>query len=136
MSGDVLDRCRCAPNSWANICPVHGDDRHRAVLDLDAEAPTRITKTMKGGPIVSVRMPPSLAAYVREQAYIEHTNMNAYIVRLIRRDRDGDRLPADVRDWLTMQAAQCGCPGDIERALLVVLRHLADRWPTGARLNP
>lgn len=80
-------------------------------------------------------MPAVLAAYIREQAYEDGVTVNAWMNRLIAAHRDGDRLPADVREWLRIQAANCGCPGDPDRALVLVLRHLMDRWPYGARLR-
>lgn len=103
-------------------------------LDLDAVDPPRLPSSVRY-PVVSVRMPAHLKAWATDQALIEHTTVNAWIVRLIARSRT-DQLPADVREWLVCQAAQCGLPGDPDAALVVVLRHLADRWPAGARLNP
>lgn len=103
------------------------------LLDLDAAAPPRAPKSARW-PVIGVRMDASLAAFVREQAHVEHCTVNGYLVRLVRRARDG-QLPADVRDWLVIQAAQCGHPGDPDAALVAVIRHLADRWPEGARLR-
>lgn len=104
-----------------------------AVLDLDAVRPPPLPKNIRW-PVVSVRMDATLLAFCREQAYVESTSVNAWIVRAIRKARDA-QLPADVRDWLTVQAAQCGTPGDLDAALITVIRHLADRWPEGARLR-
>lgn len=103
------------------------------VLDLDATVPPRQPKSMRW-PVIGVKMDAALAAFVREQAHVERTTGSSYIRRLIRQARDG-QLPADCRDWLTRQAAQCGCPGDPDAALVAVIRHLADRWPDGARLR-
>lgn len=104
-----------------------------AVLNVDATQPPRPPKSMRW-PVVGVRMDASLAKFVREQAVVENCTINAWMVRLVKRAREG-QLPADVRDWLTVQAAQCGHPGDPDRALIEVIRHLADLWPLGARLR-
>jgi hypothetical protein len=107
------------------------------VLDLDAVAPP-LHPHARGLRVrsvnISLRVPAALAAWIREQAYLERTTMNGWIVNLVRAKRD-DQLPADVRDWLVTQAAQCGCPGEPDRALVLVLRHLADHWPHGGRLR-
>lgn len=85
--------------------------------------------------MISVKLAPHLNVWVKARAAAERTTRNGYIVRLLTRERDGLPLPDDCRDWLTRQAAQCGCPGDPDRALVLVIRHLADRWPDGARLR-
>lgn len=105
-----------------------------AVLDLDGTAPPPRPWKYRF-PVVGIRMPQHLAAFLREQAYVEGCSVNAWVVRLIERARS-QGLPADCRDWLITQAAQCGHPGDPDAALITVLRHLADRWPDGARLTP
>lgn len=104
-------------------------------LDLDGELPPG-PPAMRSE-VVSARVPADLAAFVRECAADERTTPAEWLRRLIvQRRSDGPALPADVRSWLVVQAAQCGCPGDADRALVMVLRHLADRWPDGARLRP
>lgn len=84
--------------------------------------------------VIGVKVAPHVATWLRATAAAEGTTMNGYIVRLLRRERDGG-LPADCRTWLARQAAQCGHPGDPDAALVTVIRHLADRWPDGARLR-
>lgn len=105
------------------------------VLDLDATEPRILPRGTARSKVLGVRVPAHLAAWVTTQAERERTTPSQYVATLIRRERDGQLLPDDVRVWLTRQAAQCGCPGDPEAALLIVLRHLADRWPNGARLR-
>lgn len=104
------------------------------VLDLDATRPRILPRGAVRSSVISVRMPAHLAAWVHAQAERERTNVNQYVTGLLRRERD-QGMPVDVRDWLTRQAAQCGVPGDPDTALILVLRHLADRWPDGARLR-
>ncbi len=108
-------------------------DRAKDLLDLDADPAPNPPRSLRH-PVFGIRMDSSLACYVREQALLEHCSANAWILRRIREHRDS-HLPADCREWLVKQAAQCGCPGDPDRALELVLRHLADRWPNGARLR-
>lgn len=107
--------------------------RGEGLVDLDATLPPPIPANVKW-PVVSVRMPSPLYAYVREAAHLERCSINAWIVRALTKSRDG-ALPGDVRDWLATQAGQCGCPGDPDRALIEVVRHLAVRWPDGGRLR-
>lgn len=104
------------------------------VLDLDAVDPPPTPASVKW-PTISVRISSHLAAFVREQAAIDGCSVNSWMVRRVQAARDGELLPADVRRWLTIQAAQCGHPGDPDAALVAVLRHLMDRWPHGARLQ-
>lgn len=103
------------------------------VLDLDGVAPPRMPKSRRW-PVVSVRMPAHYKAWLMERALREGMTINAYMVRMIGRDRD-QGLPPDVRNWLARQAVQCGLKGQPDEALVLVLRHLADRWPDGARLK-
>lgn len=105
------------------------------VLDLDATEPRILPRGTARTKVLGVRVPTHLAAWVTTQAERDRTTPSGYVAALIRRDRDGDRLPDDVKVWLTRQAAQCGVPGDPDAALVIVLRHLADRWPNGARLR-
>lgn len=106
------------------------------VLDLDASEPPPTPHVGARSTTLGVKVPAVVAAYVREQAYVEHTTVNGFLRRLIERHRAGDRLPADCREWLVRQAAQTGNVGDPDAALVAVIRHLAARWPNGARLNP
>lgn len=103
------------------------------VLDLDADPPPRQPSHQKTG-VVSVRMTMQLRRFLFEQAEHQGISVNAWIVRELERAHDS-ALPADVTEWLTMQAAQCGCPGDVDHALVQVVRHLAKRWPQGGRLR-
>lgn len=105
------------------------------LLDLDAHPapgdPTRRrTTTMLG-----VRLPVAQAVWVQEQAALSGVAVNAWLKTLVNEAFRGERLPADVRDWLTVQATQIGQPGDLRAALVEVVRHLAVRYPHGARLN-
>ena len=86
-------------------------------------------------PMMGFRVSPSTAAWVAEQASNEHTTVAGWLQRLVEREQRGERWPVDVRDWLARQAAQCGCPGDIDQAIIEVVRHLAARWPNGGRLR-
>ncbi len=104
------------------------------VLDLDGTEPPYLPHGSVRTRVVGTRLPPHIAAWVQEQARLRRTTAAAWIAALIVRERDGG-LPEDCREWLTRQAAQCGVPGDPDAALVLVLRHLADRWPNGARLR-
>jgi hypothetical protein len=84
---------------------------------------------------VAFRCSPSLAAWLNDVADRDHTQPSTVVRRLIEQARD-ERWPADVTHWLTAQAACIGQPGDPDAALIAVVRHLARRWPHGARLNP
>ena len=42
-------------------------------------------------------------------------------------------MPPDVTGWLRAQARQCDVDTETE-ALVLVVRHLARRWPNGCRL--
>lgn len=104
------------------------------MLDLDGVGPPDAPPVRRE--VISVKLAPHLAVWVRERASAERTTMNGYIVALLRRERDGEaRLPADCRAWLDRQAVQCDLKGDPDAALVAVIRHLADRWPDGARLR-
>jgi hypothetical protein len=104
------------------------------VLDLDATRPRMLPPSASRSIVVSARVPAHVAAWVHEQARKERRNPSQYLTALILQARD-DGLPPDCRDWLTRQAAQCGVPGQPDQALVMILRHLADRWPDGARLR-
>lgn len=104
------------------------------ILDLDGTEPPWLPSGSVRTRTVSTRLPPHVAAWLDEQARLRRTTTAGYLAQLVRRDRDHG-LPSDCREWLTRQAAQCGCPGDVDQALIIVLRHLADRWPNGARLQ-
>lgn len=115
-------------------CKQPADCRcHCHIVDLDADPPPRSPQMIRRGH-VSVRMPPSLLAWIVEQARVERATVNGWIVAALARARD-ESLPVDVRDWLAAQAAQCGCPGDLDKALTLTVRHLAERWPHGGRLR-
>lgn len=103
------------------------------VLDLDATQPPLSLAAIRRS-VVSVRMPPALRVWITEQARVEQCTVNGWIVACLNRAR-GEALPLDVRDWLAAQAAQCGCPGDLDQALIEVVRHLSMRWPHGGRLR-
>lgn len=105
----------------------------RPVLDLDADPPPPLPAHQRTG-VVSVRMTAQLRRFLFDQAEREGCSVNAWIVHELEKARDA-ALPIDVVDWLTMQAAQCGCPGDIDQALIQTVRHLAKRWPQGGRLR-
>lgn len=142
------------PDPWANVRAVRDESvadpraettggrfqRHSpretpdGVLNVAADEPPEPPASFRW-PVRSVRLPSHLAAYMREQAAIEGCSQNAWVVRLVQAHRDSG-LPADVRNWLMIQAAQCGHPGEPDVALVAVLRHLADLWPNGARLRP
>ena len=104
------------------------------VLDLDGTEPPWLPAGSVRTRTLATRVPPHVAAWVQEEARLRRTTPAQLIARLIMRERDGG-LPDDCREWLTRQAAQCGVPGDPDAALVLVLRHLADRWPNGARLR-
>jgi hypothetical protein len=104
------------------------------VLDLDGIRPPGPPKRQSVQ--LGFRVIPSVAAWVRQRARDDRVNPAQWLARLIEREMRGRDLPADCRAWLVMQAAQCGFPGDPDLALIAVLRHLADRWPIGARLSP
>ena len=105
------------------------------ILDLDGTAPPPLPKSVRW-PVVGVRMPSHLKRWAEDRARADNCSLNAFLVRTLTAARDTPAMPADVRDWLTIQAAQCGVPGDPDAALAIVVRHLAGRWPDGARLNP
>lgn len=104
------------------------------VLDLDASAPPDRPLYI-GSTMIGTRIEKPLAAWVRSQAEIAHTTVGGWLRDLIERERSSEGLPLDVREWLLKQAAQCGCPGDSEQALIEVVRHLARKWPNGGRLH-
>lgn len=104
------------------------------VLDLDGGPPPLSLRNVRW-PVKNVRMPATLLAWCRERAWQDGAeSTNAMIVQILTREKDGG-LPADCREWLRIQAANCGVPGDPDAALVLVLRHLMARWPTGARLR-
>lgn len=111
-------------------------DLPQALLDLDATPGPPEPRSLRA-PVLSFRTRPHVARWVRDQAQLEGCTPNAWLERLVIAARDGQaRLPADVVDWLAVEAVQLGCPGDVHEAEVRVLRHLADRWPNGARLHP
>lgn len=111
--------------------PAHRRPRD-VFLDLDADLPPVRPKSFRW-PVIGIRIPAHLKAYLEQRVFQDGTTINHYVRTLIEADRHG--LPADCREWLVKQAAQCGVPGRPEEALVLVLRHLADRWPDGARLR-
>lgn len=112
-------------------CTVFGCDW--SPLDLDADPPPPFLPGVRWL-IQSIRFPATLAAWIRETAFREGKTFNGVVVDRLTRSRDTSR-PADVDEWLLRQAAQCGCPGDTEQALVKVVRHLSARWPDGGRLR-
>lgn len=104
------------------------------MMELDGVAPPEAPRRGVERPVVGARLNPHIAAWVRSQADVDRCTVSEWLTRLIVKARDGDALPADCRDWLARQAAQCGKLGDPDGALVVILRHLADRYPSGVRL--
>lgn len=84
---------------------------------------------------IMTKLPTPIVEWVRGQAELERVAVNTWLRRLVEREHAGAGLPDDCTEWLAKQAAQCGRPGDTHGALLEVLRHLAERWPNGARLR-
>lgn len=105
------------------------------VLELDADRAPDPPGSLSTSKVIGVRVPRHLWVWVREQAAIDRRVPSEWVRTLIVRERDGHQLPRDCRDWLTIQAAQCGAPGDPDHALVTLIRHLADRYPNGARLR-
>jgi hypothetical protein len=70
---------------------------------------------------------------MRERAAADGITPSAFVMALVRRERDYPELPADCRAWLEIQAAAAGYPHEPERALVAVIRELADRHPLGVR---
>jgi hypothetical protein len=103
-------------------------------LDLDGRHPPFLPSRNQRQVVISTKLPAHLAAWLRERARLDRTTPADYVRTLIVHARDG-AMPADCRDWLVRQAAQCGIPGRPDDALVAVIRHLADRWPNGARLR-
>lgn len=105
------------------------------VLDLDAVAPpappSHSTTTT-----ITVRLARPLALWVEQQAERAQITHTAWLRELIERTRRRSAdMPADVRDWLLVQAGQCGTPGDVDATVVALVRHLAARWPNGGRLR-
>lgn len=102
-------------------------------LDLDAYPPPPVPG--EHTKMLGVRVPRDMAVWVEDQVARQGTTVNAWLKALLYDTRRGEWLPADVVDWLAQQAMQCNCPGDIQQTIILVVRHLAERWPHGARLN-
>lgn len=104
------------------------------VLDLDGVEPPGAPPRSLATTVVAVRVPAFTAARLRQLCEHLGTSPNAWLKALIERELAGG-LPADCVEWLRRQAAQLGMPGRPAEAEVAVLRHLADRWPHGARLR-
>lgn len=126
------DRQTGSPEATAVI--LRAESEKRGWLGLSGVSlPPREPRSVRY-PIVTARVPAHLAAFIRRRAGERSSTINAYLNSLIVEDRDRG-LPADCTVWLSKMAASAGTPGDINGALIAVLRHLADRWPDGARLS-
>lgn len=112
---------------------VNSPSRSNGVLDLDGVQPPGVPR--RSSVMLGFRVPPSVAAWVRDQADKDRIAPAAFLQRIVEQSMNTERFPADVRAWLIVQAAQCGCVGDPEAALVAVVRHLAALWPQGARLG-
>lgn len=85
---------------------------------------------------MAFRAPADLRAWIEHEATLNHCEPGAIIRRILQRARaDGHGWPNDVRLWLLSQAANNDTPGDTDAAVIALVRHLAIRWPHGARLN-
>lgn len=105
------------------------------VMDLDGTHPP--FRPVYRSVTMAFRCPPDLAEWVRVEAERDGVEPSVFLRRLVTRSRDeGGPWPADVRYWLRIQASQCDTPGDLDNAVIEVVRHLARRWPTGCRLTP
>lgn len=103
------------------------------VLDLDATHPPSAWGHQRRV-VMSTKLPTHLALFVEHRALQEGVTPSRWIRRLIEHEQRDD-LPRDVTEWLLVQAAQCGAPGDPQAGLIAVVRHLAQRWPDGGRLR-
>jgi hypothetical protein len=105
------------------------------VLELDATpAPGPPGRGGHWG-VLATRLPNNLRSWVLRQADIDGQTPSGWMRAQLEAIRREEHLPADVREWLVVQAVQCGCPGDPTEALVRLVRHLADRYPNGARLH-
>ena len=105
------------------------------VLDLKASLPPDPPAHAATLSVLPLRVGPGLRVWLHEQADLHHSSVSEVVRGILTRAQQGEhRYPADVVDWLTRQAAQSGCPGDVEQAVVLVVRHLARRWPNGGRL--
>lgn len=84
---------------------------------------------------ITARLPVRAHAWLRDQAERDNTTPSMLIRRIVDQAMQRGRWPADVQDWLVVQAAQCGVVGDPDGAVIAVVRHLAERWPDGCRLS-
>lgn len=106
------------------------------VIDLLASPPPGMPRYMRSTTILNAKVPTPLGVRAREHCRRLDTSINAWLRTLIERELDHTTpLPPDVNDWLEKQAAQCGVPGQPQQALILVVRHLAARWPDGGRLH-
>lgn len=105
-------------------------------LDLDADPAPGVPLSAtwnRSSVVVPARIPRPLALWMRRQATYDGLSVSSWLQRLVRREMERPRWPADVEDWLTAQAVQMGCePDEVVPALV---RHLAERYPDGARLR-
>lgn len=103
-----------------------------ATLDLDASPvpyPSRILTV-----VLSAKVPRPVAGWVAEEARRAGMTPSRWLLQLVEQAQH-DRWPVDVQRWLLAQGQQCGCPGDVNATVIEVVRHLATRWPDGARLR-
>lgn len=85
---------------------------------------------------MAFRAPADLRAWINDQAAKNRVEPGVYIRTILQHARaDGYGWPEDVTRWLTSQAANNGTPGDTTAAVIALVRHLAIRWPHGARLR-
>jgi hypothetical protein len=103
------------------------------MLDLDGTPPPARPHTRSH--VMAFRAPADLAAWIRDEAERDHVSHGTVIRHIICEARQQGRWPDDVHRWLLAQAACLGTPGDLDNALISVVRHLAVRWPHGARLH-
>lgn len=103
------------------------------VLDLDAHRPPDAPPIRSR--LITVRLPAHVRSWVDVRAEVLGVPPGTVVRRLVEDAAGGEGWPADVEDWLLCQAAQCDMPGDPDGAMIEVVRHLARRWPAGARLH-
>lgn len=105
------------------------------VLDLDADRAPDPPGAMSHWTVIAVRVPRPLRSWVMRQAELDGMTPSSWMRHQLQAMRNEQHLPGDVREWLAIQAVQAGCPGDPTEALVRLVRHLADRYPNGARLH-
>lgn len=106
------------------------------MIELDGVPSPPVPPSFRHTATFAFRAPRPLIRWMREQAAIDGVTPSAWVSNLVRRERDFPTLPGDCREWLQCQAAAAGYPHDEARALVDVIRQLADRYPHGVRLPP